>query len=676
MITDYSVSPRPGFGTESIFYFCALAIVTTVLTIGSGAVAGQPKQQSAVIVAKSYHHDVSPPLRDILSPAPASDRADKEVPAILPPILTFPGLSGVDTGVGRSDQTGEAGASQYLQVAGGSYEVFDKATGTSLLGPAPIESIWTGFGGVCQNDGGESPRMLYDQLANRWVVTQFAGSGPSFNICVAVSTSNDATGSWNRYGFSVSSDLLTSPQLAMWPDAYYMSTVDFNSDGTDYLGPQPFAFDRAAMLAGNPTAAMISFPPLGSSFPPMLPADLDGLTPPPGHGQANPFIVWPDNNVYRTYRFHVDFVTPSNSTFTLFDSPPASSFTLLCPGNVPCIPQLGTNTKLEANADRMMPRLSYRNFGDHDSLIGNWTVDSNGVAAIRWFELRGVTNGPEIVYQESTYRPDRTWRWVGSVAMDGLGNMALGFNASGESIFPQIRYAGRLVSDPLNTLAQGEAHLFDGTGAQTSSSWTGFSDMTVDPVDDETFWYTQEYYDGAIGNWRTRIGSFKVPSNNLVSAASRLTHGSDAFDIPMPLVGESGVEDRSALTYNAVFTFDAPVKSGEVTVEEGTATVGAIIFDGNTMTAHLTGVTDAQIVTFRVQNINGDGWQHGDVAFGFLIGDVNGDRKVGQADRKRWTEERHNPVTGRNFRVDINTNGFFDSDDLDAIRMNRGHVIP
>jgi len=168
--------------------------------------------------------------------------------------------------------------------------------------------------------------------------------------------------------------------------------------------------------------------------------------------------------------------------------------------------------RLEALNRRLMHRLAYRNFGDHESLVGNFTVNSGGVAGIRWFELRDVTAGPVTVFQESTYQPDTTWRWMGSAAMDFQGNLAIGFSASSSTINPQIRYAGRLVTDSINTLAQGEAHLFDGTGSQTGTGnrWGDYSALTVDPVDDATFWYTNEYYSSTTQfNWRTRIGSFK-----------------------------------------------------------------------------------------------------------------------------------------------------------------------
>jgi hypothetical protein len=162
-----------------------------------------------------------------------------------------------------------------------------------------------------------------------------------------------------------------------------------------------------------------------------------------------------------------------------------------------------------------MFRLTYRNFGDHESVVGNYSVTSGSVAGIRWFELRNVTSGPVTVVQESTYQPDSTWRWMGSSAMDRDGNIAIGYSASSATIFPELRYAGRLASDPVNTLGQGEALLFAGAGSQTGtgSRWGDYAALTVDPVDDCTFWFTTQYYSTTSSyNWRTRIGSFRFPT--------------------------------------------------------------------------------------------------------------------------------------------------------------------
>src|SRR5204862_4181190 len=298
---------------------------------------------------------------------------------------------------------------------------------------------------------------------------------------------------------------------------YYMSMNVFNSAGTSYLGPQPFAFDRTKMLAGQPATFVSPVGPLGGSVDAFLPADLDGSRLPPT-GAPNTFVGFPGQATspnYTTYHFHVDFVTPANSTFTTFASPAAAGYTALCPSTRACVPENGTTSSnyLDGIGDRLMFRLAYRNFGDHESVVGTYSVSSGGVAGLRWFELRNVTSGPVTVYQQSTYHPDTTWRWMGSAAMDGQGNLAIGFSASSSSIHPQLHYAGRLATDPLNTLSQGEAHLYDGAGSQTGSGnrWGDYSSLTIDPVDDTTFWYTNEYYSSTTSyNWRTRIGSLQL----------------------------------------------------------------------------------------------------------------------------------------------------------------------
>jgi hypothetical protein len=504
--------------------------------------AGQ-NQQGNVQVGTSERNDTSKPLRDMKqlplvkreereaneNPKLPNNHIDSADPVVqgansvrafaglnMPsPLLNFDGVPfpGVACNCAPPDTNGEVGATQYVQIVNEGYQIFNKTTGASLLGPSGIATIWSGFGGVCQTNGSGDPVVLYDQIANRWVITQFAGVSVPTDECVAVSTTSDATGSYNRYAFHLGSNFFDYPHLSVWPDAYYMSMNVFNSGGTAFLGPQPFAFDRSKMLAGLPATFITTGITGGPSEETYLPADLDGSILPPSGAPAS-FVEFPGGGSYRTFHFHVDFTTPANSTFTLFASTPAAGFTVLCGATRDCVPQGGTTQRLDGIGDRLMFRLAYRNFGDHEAVVGNYTVSSGGVAGVRWFELRNVTAGPVTKFQEATYQPDTTWRWMGSAAMDQQGNIAVGYSASSASINPQIRYAGRLVTDPLNTLAQAETTLFAGTGSQTGglNRWGDYSDMTVDPVDDCTFWYTQEYIpaNGSF-NWRTRIGAFKFP---------------------------------------------------------------------------------------------------------------------------------------------------------------------
>src|SRR5947207_7781058 len=501
-------------------------------------ISRQTKNKEAVKITSgvSVKNDVSPPLRNMkqLPPRPMEEHEANENPRIsrphldyqdrviqskaspkaMPtPILNFDGVPfpGVGCNCSPPDTNGEAGTTQYVQIVNEGYQVFNKSTGASVLGPSSIVSLWAGFGGLCENDGNGDPVVLFDQFTNRWVISQFAGTSVPTDECIAVSTTSDATGSYNRYDFHLGTNFFDYPHLSVWPDGYYMSMSVFNSSGTAFLGPQPFAFDRSKMLLGLPATFITTGVTGGSSEEVYLPADLDGSALPPLGAPAT-FVEFPGGGNYRTFHFHVDFATPSNSTFTLVGSPAAAGFTSLCPTTRSCVPEGGTTSRLDGIGDRLMFRLTYRNFGDHESVVGNYTVSANSVAGLRWFELRNVTGGPISVFQESTYQPDATWRWMGSAAMDQQGNIAIGYSASSGSIFPQIRYAGRLATDPLNTLSQGESTLFAGTGSQTgtSSRWGDYSDITVDPIDNCTFWYTTEYYASTTSfNWRTRIGSFK-----------------------------------------------------------------------------------------------------------------------------------------------------------------------
>ncbi len=529
----------------ALWVLCLLAAART----GAAAERKRVGSTGAITVGQSVKNDVSPPLRLIpvrplrlqpqhLQREPLTEFGDEQegadpvvqkslAPDAMPaPILDFDGIPfpGVSCNCAPPDTDGEVGTTQYVQMVNQGIQVFDKGTGASLLGPIDIATLWAGFGGLCENSGSGDPVVVFDQLANRWVVSQFAGASAITDECVAVSTTADATGSYFRYDFHLGSNFFDYPKLSVWPDAYYLAENVFNSSGTAYLGPQPFALDRSAMLNGNP-ATFVTPGLQSSSLGFMLSADLDGSVLPPA-GAPNPWLS-ASGATWSVYRFHVDFATPPNSTFTLAGTISPAAFTSLCPGSRSCIPQLGSADGLDGIGDRPMFRLAYRRFADgHESLVGNRSVSSGGVAGIRWWEINNATSGTPSFVQQSTYQPDSTWRWMGSAAMDATGNLVLGFSASSSSIHPEIRYAGRLVSDPAGTLGQGEATLIAGTGSQTGTGnrWGDYSDLTVDPVDDCTFWFTSEYY-AATGSfsWSTRIGNFKFP--NCVAGPSGTLQG-------------------------------------------------------------------------------------------------------------------------------------------------------
>jgi hypothetical protein len=585
------------------------------VSVAASSILAQGRQP---VVGHDKKHDLSPTLRQITpsrkqtpskkngvqpllklpsrnhsSPAfrDATAQGALAAPKMPATILNFDGIPfpGVNCNCAPPDTNGEVGLTQYVQIVNQGLQVFDKTTGGSVLGPVPIGSLWSGFGGACESGFGD-PVVLYDQLANRWVVTQFAGTSIPTDECIAVSQTSDATGAYYRYDFHLGEDFFDYPKFGVWPDAYYMGMNVFNSSGTAFLGPQPFAFDRMAMLAGDPATFVTFRDPafFNPSSDQFMPADLDGLNPPPA-GSPNPFLSTGTVSTWPLYRFHADFATPANSTFTLSGTLTPSPFNVL----FSAIPQLN-GEGLDSLGDRGMFRSAYRNFGDHEALVGNMTVSSGGVAGIRWFEVNNVTSGTPGFAQESTYQPDSTWRWMGSAAMDGNGNLALGFSASDSTIHPQIRYAGRLAGDPLNTLGQGEEHLFDGTGSQVSTfgRWGDYSDMTVDPVDDCTFWYTQEYYEtDSSFNWRTRIGNFKFPSctsqpigtlNGTVTDAGTNAPIAGATVSVAPL-GASTLTDASG-NYSIVL----PVNTYDVTVGNfgyvSQTASGITVTDGGTTT--------------------------------------------------------------------------------------------
>jgi hypothetical protein len=495
-----------------------------------------------IVVIHSLRNDRSPALRR-MSARPARPGGEKEVSAnpgpasrhqnardsvvqsrLAKPNMPAPGLDfdgigypGVACSCAPPDPNGEVGATQYVQLVNQAFQVFNKTSGASELGPVDIAAFWSGFGGVCQTNGDGDPIVLYDQLADRWVISQFAGASVPTDECIAVSQTGDATGGYYRYDFHLGENFYDYPHLGVWPDAYYMSDNVFNAAGTQYLGPQPFAFNRAAMLTGAPATVITttSSTIFNPSNDPIMPADLDGSIQPPA-GAPNPFIELGSNPTWPLWRFHVDFANPAASTFTAAGNLTPAGYTQLCALGRSCVPQAGTFDGLDGIGDRPMFRSAYRRFQDgHEALVGNFTVSSGGVSGIRWWEVKNVTSGTPAFVQQSTYQPDSTWRWMGSAAMDAAGDLAVGFSASSAAMNPQIRYAGRLAGDPPNQLAQGEATLFAGTGSQqaTGNRWGDYSDLTVDPSDQCTFWYTQEYYASTTTfGWRTRIGNFRFPN--------------------------------------------------------------------------------------------------------------------------------------------------------------------
>lgn len=501
--------------------------------------ATQQQTQSAtpipMTVSTSTAHDISGPLRDVpvdhnlvvkerkehaigrfrlSGPDIASDPVMQSAPvpsAPTTPGLNFAGVGNGDYGFAPDaappDTNGVIGTTQYVQWVNESFAVFDKATGAIAAGfPKRGNTIWSGFNSRCATANDGDPIVQFDKAAQRWILTQFVVSSQPFLQCVAVSTTSDATGSYARYEFQYA-NFPDYPKLSVWPDAYY---ITFNIFGSTFLGGLTCAYNRAAMLAGAP-ATQICFGP-NANFASPLPSDLDGSTAPPAGSPA--FIV----NLQTTtslnlFKFHVDFANPGNSTFTGPTTITVPSFAVAC-STGSCIPQVDTKQKLDGLSDRLMYRLAYRNIGGHESMVVTHSVSTGRrtPAGVRWYELRSPGTGNFSVFQSGTFAPDALFRWMGSAAMDKVGNIAVGYSLSSSTTHPALGYATRTPTDPAGTLGN-EVIFMQGAGSQLSNldRWGDYSAMTIDPVDDCTFWYTGEYQKAnGTFNWSTKITSFKV----------------------------------------------------------------------------------------------------------------------------------------------------------------------
>jgi hypothetical protein len=434
-------------------------------------------------------------------------------PAQFTPGLSFDGVAYSGWTVG--DPNLAVGATQVVQWVNTRFAVYDKKTGGLKYGPANGNTLWNGFGGACATKNSGDPVVQYDKAAGRWVMLQHATpTGGPYLMCLAVSTSSDATGSFHRYAFSLSTDFPDYPKLGVRRDGYYLS---FDQPSNGVITTVVCALDRTAMLNGK-SAGSVCFQ-LNSKYLHLLPSDIDGLSAPPV-GSPDYFMNLGTDSL-NIWQFHVDFVNPGNSTFSGPTNVAVANFSQSCGGGV-CIPQSRTTNKLDSVADRLMFRLAYRHFSDgHESLVVAHTVGMP--AGIRWYEIRDPKT--PFVYQQGTYSPNSSYRWMPSIAMDRAGDMAVGYSLSSSAMHPSIAYTGRLSTDSLGTM-EAETIVFRGTGSELpgNNRWDDYTALSVDPQDDCTFWYTNEYYKvNGVTNWSTRIASFKFSGCALRDKISRKT---------------------------------------------------------------------------------------------------------------------------------------------------------
>ncbi len=558
-----------------------------VTAIGAGAADGRTATfasgaQSAPNLAPTFTwaaaHDVSPPLRDLAlgRTAPGADDPATELdrgpisaadsgfsgdgavqsallPSTIPsPLQSFEGLSNQDNfnifgfRVNPPDPNGEVGPNNYVEMVNLAFAVYDKS-GNKLLGPVDTGTLWSGFAVPDCTEPSGDPVVLYDQLTDRWILSQFTTSGlrdPSkpFWNCVAVSTTGDPTGSYYRYAFPTANFQFFPdyPKYGVWTDSYVLTTREFGP--TVEYGIGVYALEKNKMVNGEPARAVSFFidgnapgvlPLVGDG---LLPADIDGKQK-PKTDTAIPIVGTQDDNAsygatfdaLNVWDLYVKWRSTPIASLALNTQLPTAPFDSIFPcGPVSardCLPQPGIVNRtqfLDILSYRQRPtyRLAYRNFKDHEALVTSQSVEATpGVAGVRWYEI-DRTGGTYSVHQQGTYAPgDGVHRWMGSIAMDKNGDMGLGYSVvNGTTVFPGIRYTGRLAGDPLGQMTLGEGTIVNGSGVQrtTNSRWGDYTDMTVDPVDDCTFWYVNEYYTlagqlSSAAGWQTRIASFKLP---------------------------------------------------------------------------------------------------------------------------------------------------------------------
>jgi uncharacterized repeat protein (TIGR01451 family) len=458
--------------------------------------------------------------------------------ALLPAVTGPPGAPDVGFtvgGIGRPngaqpsapsplDTVGAVGPGHYVQMvnssipdtAGSTFAIFAK-TGNLLSGPHHLNSLWSGLDGSCTTTETGDPIVLYDQLADRWLLSHIASvTSGSYGVCVAVSRTADPLGSYSLYTFPLDTSP-DYPKLGVWPDGYYLST-----NPAKFQSAEVRVLDRDAMLAGEP-ASTISFKVDPTNF--LLPSDLDGsAVPPPGAPNWFTTFGGPDTHAggpssLDVYAFSADFDQPAQSSLTREVSIAISAFRGVCQvgGSAPrkaCVPQPGVDQRLAPLDDYPMFRSAYRNFGEQQTIVGAFShgvgTEADPIATTRWWEIRRTDIGWSL-HQEGDVGTGDPSRWTASAAMDRNGGLAVGYSASSTTVFPSIRYSARGPGQTLGAIGP-ETVMVAGSGSQLGSNrWGDYSAMTVDPVDDCTFWYTTNYYAATGEENRTAIGTFRRP---------------------------------------------------------------------------------------------------------------------------------------------------------------------
>jgi hypothetical protein len=463
-----------------------------------------------------------------LASAQSPQRIEQNSPGKRPPAtlaVSFDGLGagfegpqGPSPGRNPSDNSLAAGPDRIVQIVNSRMAVFDKQ-GKALYGAVPTNTIFKGFGGVCEERNNGDAVVRYDQLAGRWLFTmpifRRIENRPEepYSMCYAVSQGADPLGPYHRYEFrrKLFPDY---PRPAVWPDGYYNPT----STGDEVIQKHICIADRAKMLRGAAATEQCIVID-GVNF--LNNADIDGQGLPPA-GAPNIMMaaggtqlkgVLQDDAIY-FWKVHVDWENPKNTAATGPVKIPVAPYHYLCGGQLTnCVPQPGTDRRLDAQGDKIMQRLVYRNRGGVESIVAVHSVDTAaGAGGVRWYEFRLDKKRDPVLYQQGTYAPDSFYRWMASPGMDRMGNIGIGFSFGGAPNYASQRFAARMAKDPHGQLTTAEAVLATGAAAQTyGNRWEDYTTLAMDPSDDCTFWYVGDYYKEGATNYSTKIGAFRLP---------------------------------------------------------------------------------------------------------------------------------------------------------------------
>jgi hypothetical protein len=476
----------------------------------------------------------------------------------------FEGPAGTVNVRNPSDNSLAVGPDHIVQIVNSVMAVYTRAgamfdtTGQVLYGPVETNAIFKGFGGTCEKSRSADAVVRYDQLAGRWlyvlpIFRKLAGDS-TFAMCYAVSAGSDPLGPYYRYEFR--RPLFPDyPRPAVWPDGYYIPT----STGDNVVQKHACVADRARMLRGLPATEQCVIID-GVNF--LNNADVDGYNLPPA-GAPNIIMaaggtqlkkIFEDNALY-AWTFHVDW---NDSSKTLVRGPiriPVAPYHYLCDGQLSnCVPQPDTNVRLDAQGDKLMQRLVYRNLGRYRSIVAVHSVNTSaGGGGVRWYEFRVDAQSRPQLFQQSTFAPDSFYRWMASIAIDHLGDIGMGYSFGGTPNYPGQRFTARLAADSLGRMTYHESVLARGEGSQLRGNrWEDYTTTAMDPSDDCTFWYVGDYYRTSGTRYSTRIGAFRLPAcrGRIVTGTLYLDVNHNGSEDP----GEPGIPDREIRTRGVLDT--------------------------------------------------------------------------------------------------------------------------